>query len=186
MRRRPGRLPRVVEDGALLPRRDLDIGPPDDDAISCQPRQMRAQARAEFVKERRQIVLVACQLEVINLDRATPVPAQDHDRGRWPVFSWNMHADSDRLHRWNLTLQCMALSAGTLIDSRYEVRGYLGGGGFGEVYRVVDRHLDTTVALKLLRAFAGTNVWAEAQALMQLRSPYILEVRNADIDAGLP
>lgn len=80
----------------------------------------------------------------------------------------------------------MALSAGTLIDSRYEVRGYLGGGGFGEVYRVVDRHLDTTVALKLLRAFAGTNVWAEAQALMQLRSPYILEVRNADIDAGLP
>jgi eukaryotic-like serine/threonine-protein kinase len=73
-----------------------------------------------------------------------------------------------------------------MIANRYELQGYLGSGGYGEVYRVRDHHLNTTVALKLLQRLAGTNVWAEAQMLMELRSQYILEVRNADIDAGVP
>jgi serine/threonine protein kinase len=64
--------------------------------------------------------------------------------------------------------------------------GYLGRGGYGEVYRVRDHYLNATFALKLLHTFAGTNVWAEAQILMELKSPYILEVENADIDAGVP
>jgi serine/threonine-protein kinase len=75
---------------------------------------------------------------------------------------------------------------GTIIANRYEVTGYLGRGGYGEVYKVIDRHQNIAVALKLLGTFAGTNMWAEAQVLTQLRSPYILEVRNADIEAGVP
>jgi serine/threonine protein kinase/tetratricopeptide (TPR) repeat protein len=39
---------------------------------------------------------------------------------------------------------------GTLIGERYEVRGYLGHGGHGIVYRVFDRAVQREVALKLL------------------------------------
>jgi serine/threonine-protein kinase len=80
----------------------------------------------------------------------------------------------------------MPVPIGTLIDDQYEVLDFLGGGGYGEVYRVHDRYLNTTVALKLVLAMASANVWAEAQALTQLRSPYILGVRNADVVAGVP
>lgn len=80
----------------------------------------------------------------------------------------------------------MPVPVGTILDGRYEVLGFLGRGGYGEVYRVRDRYLSTIVALKLLVGLASPNVWAEAQALMQLRSAYILEVRNADVVAGVP
>lgn len=77
-------------------------------------------------------------------------------------------------------------SIGALIGNRYEVVGYLGGGTFGEVYSVIDRHQNDRVALKLLGTLAGTSVWDEAQILTRLRGPYIVDVRNADIDAGVP
>jgi serine/threonine-protein kinase len=80
----------------------------------------------------------------------------------------------------------MAVAVGTLIDGRYEVLGFLGKGGYGEVYRVRDHYLNTIVALKLVVGVPVRNVWAEAQALMRLRSDYILEVRNADLVAGTP
>jgi serine/threonine protein kinase len=80
----------------------------------------------------------------------------------------------------------MAHAVGTILAGRYEVLGFLGSGGYGEVYRVRDHHLDVTVALKLMRRFAGTNAWAEAQRLMELESDYILKVLNADLDAGVP
>jgi serine/threonine protein kinase len=83
-------------------------------------------------------------------------------------------------------MSAVPLPVGALIASRYEVLEYLGSGGYGEVYRVRDHHLDATFALKLMRRFASTNVWAEGQILMRLRSQYILEVENADIDAGVP
>jgi serine/threonine-protein kinase len=55
------------------------------------------------------------------------------------------------------------------IAGRFEVRGLVGAGGMGTVYRVFDRELDETVALKLLRGVA------RADALTRLRS----EVRLA-------
>lgn len=79
----------------------------------------------------------------------------------------------------------MARATGTIIGARYEILGYLGSGTYGEVYRARDHHLDTVIALKLLK-IAGGNVWAEAQSLMNLRSHYILPVLNADIYAGVP
>jgi tRNA A-37 threonylcarbamoyl transferase component Bud32/tetratricopeptide (TPR) repeat protein len=42
------------------------------------------------------------------------------------------------------------LAAGTVVDGRYEIRAFLGRGGYGAVYRVYDRLLKTEVALKLV------------------------------------
>ena len=45
-----------------------------------------------------------------------------------------------------------AVSRGTLLASRYEIRDLLGRGGMGTVYRAHDRVLDEEVAIKVLRA----------------------------------
>lgn len=44
------------------------------------------------------------------------------------------------------------LQMGQMIAGRYEVRGRLGAGGMGAVYRVLDRELGEEVALKVLRS----------------------------------
>jgi serine/threonine protein kinase len=80
----------------------------------------------------------------------------------------------------------MARPVGALIDNRYEVRRYLGSGSFGEVYEVLDRHQDVIVALKFLRSLPGGAMWEEAQILTRLESEYILRVRNATFDSGVP
>ncbi len=43
----------------------------------------------------------------------------------------------------------MPLSVGDRL-SRYEIRGFLGAGGMGEVYRALDTRLDREVAIKVL------------------------------------
>ena len=50
------------------------------------------------------------------------------------------------------------LNTGELFAARYAVEAVLGEGGMGAVYRVLDRELDESVALKLLRP-----EWAESQ-----------------------
>lgn len=52
--------------------------------------------------------------------------------------------------------------APALLAGRYELRGLLGEGGMGAVYRAFDRELGETVALKMLRSEAGC-----AQALVE-------------------
>src|ERR1700735_5353836 len=74
-----------------------------------------------------------------------------------------------------------------LIANRYDVIRRLGGGSFGEVFEVEDQYQGGRLALKLLEASNLTEAWSEAEILTRLRSPYILEVRNADIDeSGVP
>jgi serine/threonine-protein kinase len=71
---------------------------------------------------------------------------------------------------------------GQRIGDRYEVLEHLGDGRSGEVYRVLDHHLDKVMALKLLKPKPGQpSTWDEAQMLTQLESQYLLPVFNADV-----
>jgi serine/threonine protein kinase len=77
-------------------------------------------------------------------------------------------------------------ASGDLIDDRYQLIALLGQGGFGEVWRALDRHRNYEIALKLLRAGDRRGAWREASILTALRSPHILEVNNADIFVDVP
>ncbi|MBA2353830.1 MAG: serine/threonine protein kinase, partial [Acidobacteria bacterium] len=85
----------------------------------------------------------------------------------------------------------MSLPAGAVIGP-YEVVGWLGAGGMGEVYRARDARLDRDVAIKLV---AGPSVpessrvdrfTQEARAAGQLNHPNILVVYDIGTHDGLP
>ncbi|MCB9669283.1 MAG: SUMF1/EgtB/PvdO family nonheme iron enzyme [Alphaproteobacteria bacterium] len=67
-----------------------------------------------------------------------------------------------------------------LIGARYERRELLGKGGMGEVWRVYDRDLRRTVALKVLHTAPSERTWLrfeeEARVAAQLQHPGIIPV----------
>lgn len=69
---------------------------------------------------------------------------------------------------------------GSVIAGRYEVRGHLGSGQHGEVWRVHDVTMDAEYALKLLNPSQISGPWAEAHLLNNLSGDFILRIRNAD------
>lgn len=75
---------------------------------------------------------------------------------------------------------------GGLLGGRYELREKIGQGGFGEVWRAWDRNRSHEVALKLLFRGRHSDAWVEASLLTQLKSPYVLEVHNADVIVDVP
>ena len=74
----------------------------------------------------------------------------------------------------------------------YEVTGWLGAGGMGEVYRARDPRLSRDVAIKLLlENFASDEIrmhrfGQEARATGQLNHPNILAVYDVGVHAGTP
>jgi Tol biopolymer transport system component len=74
----------------------------------------------------------------------------------------------------------------------YEIRGPLGRGGMGEVYRAWDPRLQREVALKILRTRSETDPQrmqrfvAEARAASALNHPNILTVFDAAVDGATP
>ena len=72
---------------------------------------------------------------------------------------------------------------------RYEVRGLLGRGGFGAVYRGYDRNLDRQVAIKV-PLFKSTKALEElfpqeARKLAQLKHPGIVTVHDVGVHEGV-
>ena len=85
----------------------------------------------------------------------------------------------------------MAITAGTRIGP-YEIVGWLGAGGMGEVYRARDPRLEREVAIKLISETFATNssrvrrFEQEARAAGQLNHPNILAVYDVGIHGGAP
>jgi eukaryotic-like serine/threonine-protein kinase len=76
----------------------------------------------------------------------------------------------------------IAIREGTLIQDRFEVREYIGGGGFGTVWQAFDRELEREVAIKRLKSpssFQAVNrddVISEARKIALLSHPNIVAV----------
>jgi serine/threonine-protein kinase len=79
-----------------------------------------------------------------------------------------------------------ALPPSFVINGRYEVVRFLGGGATSIVYEVLDQHQGETAALKFILNMPPAAIWVEAQVLTGLRGEYILPVRNADFASGIP
>jgi eukaryotic-like serine/threonine-protein kinase len=79
---------------------------------------------------------------------------------------------------------------GTILAARYEIRALLGRGGMGEVFEAVDRHLDRTVAVKILRPELaadrrlGARFRREARTAARLSHPGIVGVHDVGEHAG--
>jgi eukaryotic-like serine/threonine-protein kinase len=83
----------------------------------------------------------------------------------------------------------MPIAKGTAIGP-YEIVGWLGAGGMGEVYRARDSRLGRDVAIKLIAESFATDVnrlrrfEQEARAISQLSHPNVLAVYDVGIHAG--
>lgn len=84
------------------------------------------------------------------------------------------------------------LSAGQILDGRYEVLASIAQGGMGAVYRARRVHLGDDVAIKIIRAdqaepSARERFMRESRACARLRHPHIVSIFDFDIDpAGNP
>lgn len=70
--------------------------------------------------------------------------------------------------------------ASDVVDNRYDILGVLGTGGMAQVFRARDRHLDRTVALKVLRPHLtetdSERFRREIRALARLNHPGIVSI----------
>jgi serine/threonine protein kinase len=81
------------------------------------------------------------------------------------------------------------LPAGHVVASRYEVLSPLGAGGMGAVYKVYDRVLDETVALKVLRFNDAAHVArfrSEVKLAWRVRHRNVCALHEYGEDAGAP
>ncbi|HWK09311.1 MAG TPA: serine/threonine-protein kinase, partial [Vicinamibacterales bacterium] len=83
-----------------------------------------------------------------------------------------------------------AIAPGTRVGP-YEIVGWLGAGGMGQVYRARDARLGRDVAIKLIAAAASTRERVnrferEARAAGQLSHPGILAVYDIAVHDGVP
>lgn len=79
------------------------------------------------------------------------------------------------------------LSAGQVVDGRYEIVGPLGAGGMGQVYKARRVRLGDEVAVKVLSTEADLEArerfLRESRAAAQLRHPHVVSILDFDVDA---
>ena len=80
---------------------------------------------------------------------------------------------------------------GGLLDDRFEVRGELGHGGMGVVYRAYDRQAQREVAVKVMASAALSReqlerFCREGEITARLRHPGIVRVHSAGEIDGIP
>jgi len=80
----------------------------------------------------------------------------------------------------------ISAAPGGTLGGRYRLVKEIGHGAFGEVWEAWDTNRSHSVALKLLVRGHTADAWVEASLLTQLKSPYILEVNNADVIVDVP
>ena len=68
-----------------------------------------------------------------------------------------------------------------LVADRYEILGFIGGGGMGTVYRARDRALDETVALKVLRQALSSDPQALARFRREVKLARRVTHRNLSL-----
>ena len=81
------------------------------------------------------------------------------------------------------------LSAGQILDGRYEITSLIAAGGMGEVYRARRRLLLDEVAIKVIRTDPANpavreRFMRESRACARLRHPNIVSILDFDIDAS--
>ncbi len=95
-----------------------------------------------------------------------------------------------QLHvEWRPIEEASAAPAPIAIDLGYALRGELGSGTFGTVYRAWDRGLEREVALKVLRTSRVSvegvaRFVAEARSLARVRHPNVVRINGIDIHEG--
>ena len=131
-------------------------------------------------------IVVACSGVVKNQDE----DGLHVDCGVRPVHvSWESVCDETERHCDSVFP--MTLPTGTRIGA-YEIVGWLGAGGMGEVYRARDPRLGREVALKLISDASQADTHQlrrfeqEARAAGQLNHPNILVVYDVGAEAGMP
>ena len=82
-----------------------------------------------------------------------------------------------------------SLPAGTVIASRYEIRAFLGRGGYSAVYRAHDRELKCEIALKVIRpdrvsATTELRLRREVNIARAAQSPHLVRVFDLGSDRG--
>ncbi|MCA9557714.1 MAG: protein kinase, partial [Myxococcales bacterium] len=82
---------------------------------------------------------------------------------------------------------------GLVLEGRFRIDGYLGGGGMSSVYRATQLSVDRSVALKIIRADLMSDAAAEARfeqeakVVAQLAHPFVVQVYDfgrATLDEG--
>src|SRR5690242_15740613 len=79
------------------------------------------------------------------------------------------------------------MSPPTLLAQRFELRGTLGAGGAGVVYRAFDQQLGREVALKLLRQASGRDLFRfkrEFRALADIAHPNLVALHELHATGG--
>ena len=86
---------------------------------------------------------------------------------------------------------------GQVVDGRYRLDQFLGGGGAGDVYRARDMRLDRPMALKVLDVSQSTSdeemthikrrFENEVEALSRIRNPHVINIHEAlTLEGGIP